>query len=53
MLDSIMLEPLVRSLLGRENALGEYGVGLLAREIAGCDIAGFASLIASQLERVP
>lgn len=52
MLESMMLEPLVRSLLGRDNALGEYGVGLLAREIADCDVAGFASLIASRLERV-
>ena len=52
MLESMMLEPLVRSMLGPQSALGAYGVGLLAREIAGHDVAGFASLIASQLERV-
>jgi hypothetical protein len=49
-LESMLLEPVLRPLLSRDEAFGEYGAGLLARSIAERDSHGFAALLATQLE---
>lgn len=46
-----LLEPLLRPLLGDAAVLGDYGVDLLAREIAEHGLGGFGELLADRLER--
>jgi hypothetical protein len=50
MLESILLAPVLRPLIGGAGMLGDYELELLAQEIARSDGAGFAALIASRLE---
>lgn len=47
----MLLVPVLRPLFGSDNELGDYGVDLLAREIAQRDRSGFAGIVASALER--
>ncbi len=49
----MLLEPALRTLTDDCEALGEYGTGLLASEIAKHDTHGFAALVARRLQSAP
>jgi hypothetical protein len=51
--EAMLLAPVLRPILPAADAIGEYGLDLLAREIAAHDRDGFASVIADQLENRP
>lgn len=52
MMEAILVAPMLRPLIDGAGTLGEYELDLLAREIAHDDVRGFASVVASQLERL-
>lgn len=49
MLEALFLEPMLRPMLAGVDALGEYELDLLAREIAERDTRGFGALIAARM----
>ena len=49
--EALLLVPILRPAFGGDAALGDYGIDLLAREIAAHDRSGFAALIDAALER--
>lgn len=51
--EAMMLAPMLRPMLQGADALGEYGLGLLARGIAARDVHGFAALVAAGFEHRP
>ena len=50
-LEAMLLTPMLRPMMAGDDALGEYGLGLIARAIAARDVHGFAAVLATQLER--
>jgi hypothetical protein len=52
-LEATLLEPALSTLADDCEALGAYGTGLLASEIARHDTHGFAALVARRLESAP
>jgi hypothetical protein len=50
-IEALLIAPILRPMIAGTEALGEYELDLLAREIARRDRCGFAALIASRLER--
>jgi hypothetical protein len=51
--EAMLLVPMLRPMLPAGEAIGEYGLDLLARELATRDGRGFAGIIAAQLEKRP
>lgn len=51
--EAMLLEPVLRPLLGALGDLGGYGIDVLARDLASHDRSGFAALIDAALERTP
>ena len=45
----MLLAPLLRPMVAGADALGEYGLDVLAREIAERDVHGFSALVASRV----
>lgn len=52
MLEALFLAPMLRPMIAGVDALGEYELDLLAREIAERDTHGFAALIAARMVRM-
>ena len=50
MLEAMLFVPMLRPMIAGAGTLGDYELDLLAQEIARHDRAGFAALIAAQLE---
>jgi hypothetical protein len=50
MLEAMLFVPMLRPMIAGAGTLGDYELDLLAQEIARHDRAGFAALIATQLE---
>jgi hypothetical protein len=48
--EAMLLEPILRPMVDGAGTLGDYQLGLLAREVARNDARGFAALLASRLE---
>ena len=48
--EAMLLVPMLRPAFGSDAALGDYGIDLLARQIAEHDRSGFADLIDAALE---
>jgi hypothetical protein len=53
MIEAMLLAPVLRPLMDGGGVLGEYGLDLLAGEIASHDDRGFAALLAARLQRSP
>jgi hypothetical protein len=49
-LEAMLLTPMLRPMMASGDALGEYGLDLMARGIAARDVHGFAAVLATQLE---
>ncbi len=49
----MLLVPMLRPMIPTSDALGEYGLDVLAREIAAHDPQGFAGVIAAELRARP
>jgi hypothetical protein len=47
--ESMLLEMALKPLAANMDALGDYGIGLLAQEIAKSDVTGFGDALAHQL----
>jgi hypothetical protein len=45
----MLLAPVLRPMLPAAGALGEYGLDILAQEIAAHDVRGFAAAVAAEL----
>jgi hypothetical protein len=52
-IEALLLMPVLRPMIAGTEALGDYELDLLAREISHNDGRGFAALIAARLEREP
>jgi hypothetical protein len=53
LIEAMLLAPVLRPLIDDGGMLGEYELDLFAGEIAARDDRGFASLLASRLQRSP
>ncbi len=51
--EAMLLAPLLRPMVAGADAIGEYGLDLLARQVAAHDAGGFGALLAAQFERRP
>ncbi len=49
----MLLAPMLRPMIPASDALGEYGLDMLAREIAAHDRHGFAGVVAAELHARP
>jgi hypothetical protein len=52
-LEAMLLAPILRPMLGDAGGLGDYGLQIVAQEVAARDAHGFAALIAARLESEP
>jgi hypothetical protein len=50
--EAMLLVPLLRPMLPRSDAFGEYGLGIVARDIARLDHSGFARVLADAFDRI-
>jgi hypothetical protein len=51
--EAMLLAPMLQPIVQGADAIGEYGIDLLARSIAGGDAHGFAALVAVRFEALP
>jgi hypothetical protein len=49
--EAMLLVPLLRPMLPASDAFGEYGLSIVARDIASHDRSGFAGMLADAFER--
>jgi hypothetical protein len=50
-LEALLLQPMLQPMARQFDALGSYGIGLIAQRVAENDNHGFAELVARRLER--
>jgi hypothetical protein len=49
--EALLLAPMLRPMLPETDAFGEYGLDLLARDIAAHDPRGFAAVFAAEVDK--